>query len=623
MKEAVEIPKERRVVHRAGGSGSSSAGSATIDHIWYHWDSFGGETCFVFQQFDGRVCDKVNIRKNGELFDSKRPTALNIGDGVLYEVIFDGLSYGDEVVFVVYLGSGENYWTSALYTYQGSYGLPPVVTESDGLINASMSSPYNKDYSLALGVLNFESDYGELNNYSREARNLAYVACLQSTEYHPVFGKVGNEVGSFSKEYDERVDIKNGIYADYWNSEAFISKFDTRGVQVPIGISETNNTDEATVSIFSNYINDWINDMNTLLGEDVFVRRDGIPEYDPEKYENYEDMGIRVILGTHKELWGVDIESELKNDSSKWIDFYYGTWAKTVEWLYDYSFYQSEVKLCTEYRGVMRNNEDFKDIVYEELTEATGCGNDTFHTYDSMFSQIWYTGKRNRLISNGVPTTDGEVVQLLYKELPIGEVASYVVHMLTPSIGAVVQLPCESYPEFRGKYTVSSFAINRKLKWDGNTWSFYHDSNSYSDIGAPTKMCPADWQWSQGEFMTYTDVDGNTNTVMSANTYVPLSESELRPVTAAEWNLFTRRIDEFRAYQNAGSYYGSYDVQRGDDFVSAYNEAVDAIQTAGYDANGKPLWGNYVSKIARDGTSKLSYELFSSIANELNAMKYR
>lgn len=110
---------------------------------------------------------------------------------------------------------------------------------------------------------------------------------------------------------------------------------------------------------------------------------------------------------------------------------------------------------------------------------------------------------------------------------------------------------------------------------------------------------PQNWKWT-------------TNVGIGAE--VRFSNGTLQPLTAEEWNGFTARVNEFRAYKGL-SQYSFTTVQKGTEFtVAIYNEAVKAIkEIAGY--------GTYLSVAVAGVTNVLSSYLYTSLETELNAIQ--
>lgn len=83
---------------------------------------------------------------------------------------------------------------------------------------------------------------------------------------------------------------------------------------------------------------------------------------------------------------------------------------------------------------------------------------------------------------------------------------------------------------------------------------------------------PDNWQWS----FLISSGGPVYNTVLSGNTLIQYI------MTAAEWNAFTAKIEEFRAYKGL-SVYGFTTVTPGMDFSYQYmNQAISAINGFGY-----------------------------------------
>lgn len=507
-----EIPKEFRRPHASGVKcGISSNVRNSAGQGFYCWQAFGGYVYYIDVPSSEYKNQRPTIKMyvNGSLHQTITPTSTALSGKYLYEALFSGLSYGDK--YYITSTYGDDTYSINQRTYIGGRGSAPTLSETSTQINASMTSPYNKSYSMALGVVNFNSDYGSLNSYSREARTRLVESCLQDTEQDAILGKVGNLTSFSLDQYNPDTDVWSQPSA--FTREAQIYRYEL-STYSPAKVGIVSKSSVAYYSYFSNYVNAWIEDVNELLGDTYFVRDDSIGE---------TDEGIRITIGSHQELFGYN-----PDNATGETYIYYGTWERTRWYPSTGGTHHCEVKLCNELRVAMEAVSDFRNITYEELTECLGCGNDTFRVYDSMFSEIWYIGKSNNLLSGSSPTYDGEVVQMLYNELEMGETMSQLVHKLTPSQACVVKLPCIKWGNVRNKsYTLSTYAMNRKVTWHtdpnentGTIYWWWDDSdNSYSDVDSsvlsitPAYSTPptAPTVYSRGSDYLRIDV-GNTNT---------------------------------------------------------------------------------------------------------------
>lgn len=477
FKVSKEIPKKFRRQHSAGAFESrAEAGSGEISFCYYMWQSFGGTACLAVTpcgEYSG-IKPIIDLYVNGELREEITPSSdyIPIKGKELYEAVFSELEDGDEfyaeVIFDV------DHCLTVTHTYRGSSGAAPTLEETDEQISAELFKPYLKNYSMALGVFEFDEDFGALNKYSREARTRLVESCLQSTETDAVFGKAGNLTSFELDQYDAKND--EWTYPDAFTHEAQIYKFDDISEENTAKVGIVSSASANFYDDFSEYVDEWIDDVNKLLGKVLFVRDDGISD---------EDFGISIRIGSHEALFGYSPEENI--ESGEYVKIFFGQWERTRWYPSSGGTHHCDVRLCNELRGVMKSASDFRNIVYEELTECLGCGNDTFEIYDSIFSEIWYVGKTNNLILNGAPTYDGEVVQMLYNELETGEKMSELVFKLTPKRSCVVQLPCVKWGNIRGKgYSVRAWAMNRKVAWTVENgrefWNWNDVNNSFSDI---------------------------------------------------------------------------------------------------------------------------------------------
>ena len=476
---AIEIPKEYRTVHTAETPGF---GGAAKRNGYYFWPDFGGKVHFIAVPSGvyKNVKPVIELYANGALYDTKTPSSTALSGKPFYKVMFTGLTYGDEYRFTV--SYGDDTFGTGETTYLGGRGSAPEAYEESVQLNAEKTSPYDKAYSSSLAAITFSSDYGALNSYSREARTRLVESCLQSTEYDAIFGKVGNLTSFNLDQYDKATDT--WTHPSAFTREAQIYRFDVTA-ESPAKVGIVSGKSKAYFNVFSDYVDEWISDVNFLLGGAYFVRDDGISR---------TEEGIRIQIGSHEDLFGYDPDG-----TEGTVRIKYGTWERTHWEPSTGATVHCEVKLCNELRFAVESAADFRNVVYEELTECLGCGNDTYRVYDSIFSEVWYIGKSNKLLSGRTPTYDGEVVQMLYRKLGLGETMSELVHKLTPSQACIVALPSVKWGNIRNKsYSLRTYAMNRKVTWrtkDGDDsgtvyWWWDDDANCYSDIEDSITVTP-------------------------------------------------------------------------------------------------------------------------------------
>ena len=129
------------------------------------------------------------------------------------------------------------------------------------------------------------------------------------------------------------------------------------------------------------------------------------------------------------------------------------------------------------------------------------------------------------------------------------------------------------------------------------TTSYYNGIYSVGDGGGKY----------EGYFAITSASDRPTNWVwgITSSTTLPTSSSGIHPVTAADWNAFTAKIDEFRNYLGMGAFGFDY-VSAGADFKTEYNKAIAAI---------RPMTSYTLSEITT-GT-RLSAALFTQLDNAI------
>lgn len=608
-RKSMPIPPEFQIPHTSSVtvSNQSDVPSSALGGFYCCYENFGGEVIYV--SIDEDSPPVLKMYKNNTLMKTITPSTAVSGAKV-YEASFTGFSNGD-TYYVTVNGTQD----MPERTYTGGRGSAPTLTDTGTRIIASMSSPYTKAYSMALGVLTFNSDYGNLNTYSREARTRFVESCLQSTENNAILGKVGNLRSFLYDQYDFTTKTFKQVSA--FTHEAQLYKF-PEGFVINVGIVSSTST--TYYSYFSRYVNEWISDMNTLLGDELFVRDDNISED--------ADCAIRITIGSHKDLWGYKPETAIGDI----IRIYYGTFTETRWYPDNGAVSHMEVKLCNEIRGAMNSVTAFKNIVYEELTESLGCSNDAFRVYDSIFSEIWYTGKTNRLLdSNGNPTYDGEVVKLLYKEFKSGEKISSIVHRLTPSSACVVPMPYTKYGNIANKqYSLKTYAMNRLVTWSNNQWSWDSTSNCYSDIADAFSVTPSS-DTPQRPF--FSDASSDTmwvNVGMSGKTYDVKLVSDTDTVIAQNLSIYVTDTPVIRVtglnptteYQIYSRFSGTSDWFIGDTGFTTPEKPIVTVRTTNNEiyvkisppANGSYDYINFTVSFTYNG-EKSSEDIEKAVLN--------
>ena len=232
----------------------------------------------------------------------------------------------------------------------------------------------------------------------------------------------------------------------------------------------------------------------------------------------------------------------------------------------------------------------------EELTQAMFSAWDQYDYFnDTIHCEFNCLNKPDRLTEN-----DKNILRLVYSdEVAIRSNCTQVSKAFNIPKG--VYLPSNStvdsamnvsasFLDSDASYAVRAFIVNSSGK--------VSYTSDWINITTPSNLRPADWEWT---------------TNVSKGAAVSFYNGAIRPLTAAEWNAFTTRINEFRKYMGLSNY-SFTTVNSNTNFTAAiYNEAVAAIK-------GISGYGTYLSYATAGVTDALLSSNYTSLRDELNAI---
>lgn len=314
----------------------------------------------------------------------------------------------------------------------------------------------------------------------------------------------------------------------YYLSGTELTRWAPGKYTVGVRFNTTNNK-----SRISNAIDNALDEINDVLNDyGVYFTRSGTTG------------DISVIVDTEENLYDIDPYEE-------GVYVYGGTWETDID--SDGYIYGATVRLANNYyEGVPYM--PYEGVALEELAQSMGAGYDqNEYPFDTLHTDFNYHNKPDYLT-----TKDRNILKLVYSDyvdagydytsvarslnLPKG---CYIPTTSTTDTTRTVQ--ASKFLE-RGKtYKVRVFIVNSSGR--------VSETSSWITVYVPEKQRPSNFSW------TYAKTSGgNFN------------------LTAAEWNAFTARINEFRDYCDLSSY-GFTTAYANNTFTAAmYRQARTAIQ---------------------------------------------
>lgn len=356
-------------VSTSSGSASANGGAQIVAQIY---QAFGGICDFWVTMnpqdqslitTDITVQQYINFSKDVNNISGTVISTQTFSKTAPYTHLTFSCTPGQLYTFVLSWNQGGLRWYS-WYDFTSKQTLSTPI----GLAYNSSTGNFTFASTADVKVIEFERQTDN-NPYgvSWDARDLFYEVCLTQSEF-----------GKYSQAQNRHLTrFAPGSYS--------------------IGVSYNDSTPTGKRSTFYNNILQWCSDFNSIISGS------GVSFY---VLNNNSSSTINVIVGSHLELWNYIPREH--------YDYrYFGTWENTDN---NGTITSGTVKLCweDEWRSSYSN---FLPIVYEEMTEVMGCGNDNACTRaDTMFTDFFYPAKPYSF--NSLDTT---VIQLLYtRELPVG-----------------------------------------------------------------------------------------------------------------------------------------------------------------------------------------------------------
>lgn len=133
-----------------------------------------------------------------------------------------------------------------------------------------------------------------------------FEVALQYTECEDCLGKISNVMSVIEEQ-------RNGLPSAFRNEGRIYRWYNLTYYPIRIKVVQRTNNAQNNSTIIG-YVNQWISDMNILLGGNYFIRDDSV--------NPTEDEVITVHIGTHQQLFGYSPE----NISGGETMVYYGQW---------------------------------------------------------------------------------------------------------------------------------------------------------------------------------------------------------------------------------------------------------------------------------------------------------
>lgn len=477
---------------------------------------------------------------------------ISVSDGDLYEEWVDADLY-------------DGYYVTYLFIYQlddlyyGMYWYAYAKITNYCIANSPTISYNQSSNNFTIGT---SMSGRRILEFYRKDRAYGYPTSIsnQDTLNEMLLASIINEEGG-AREFYSGYYYANDNVLERWDKGKYT-----------VGVNFRDNTNKTRIS---NAINSALSEINSVLNSHgvYFTRSSTATSGD-----------ITITVDTEYNLYGLDPFEE-----GAYV--YGGTWETETN---SNGYIESaHVKLANDFfDGVPYNT--YEHVALEELSQAMGAGYDQYeYTENTIHIDFNYLNKPKYLTTN-----DKNILHLVYSDaVNVGDDCTKVskslnipkgVYQPSRSTSNTTMTVSASFLDSDASYAVRVFIVNS----DGE---ISYTSN-WINITTPNIIRPENWEWT---------------TTISSTAYVPVDSLGFHPVTAVEWNNFTKRINEFREYTGYSDYSFST-VSRGQEFTPViYNQAVNAIK-------GISGYGSYLSTIST-GT-KLSANLFLSLRDELNAI---
>ena len=285
---------------------------------------------------------------------------------------------------------------------------------------------------------------------------------------------------------------------------------------------------------------------------------------------------ISVIVDSEENLYGIDPSV---SDS-----VYGGTWATDVD--SDGIIYGATIRLANDYYNWVPYM-PYEGVALEELAQALGAGYDQVeYPFNTLHTEFNYHNKPAYFTSK-----DKNILKLVYSDyVSAGDDYTQVARALnipkgcyiptTSTTNTTQAVSVTSFLKRGHTYKVRAFIVNSSGK--------VSETSNWITVSVPEKLRPQNFSWTYSK-----SSGGNFN------------------LTAAEWNSFTSRINEFREYCDLSNYSFTTAYQ-GNTFTAAmYRQARTAIQAIdGY--------GGYIPYVS-SGDEITAY-MMNVLVSELNAI---
>lgn len=502
-----------------------------------------------------------------EDISSTYPDKLSDGKPITFNF---SANSGTEYDVICFMSKNSNPDTNG-FLYHGTFTMPTLFsspskpTSSGNTIKVTVND--DEAYTTALEFRNTATPPVPWKNYDSDTRALFFETACQQTE--------------------------NSLEKKYWNNKKF--KIWSK-VEHTIGVNFMSSVPANERNDYIGYVQQTVNKINETIGGSGFKLKiiDGITNGSYSNIENRKGNGeIQVWWGTYEELWN-------ESPSDNWR--YFGEWNNNWDDSNKTYLTKGWVKLCTEKVWEM----NYQGITWEEIIECLGVGNDMVHDAFSAFSDFWFPAKSLNKYNGTLTPYDKDlnVLRMAYNhDLPSN---------LEPwDCANRIYAPNGYYYNFHG-YNDSGLELSFDISGlnIGDTYIFKAISLDYNNSSKFTNEIrhtieitkPSEWVWSSG---------------IAVGKQLTVDANGIHPVTAVEWNNFTKRINEFRQYKGYSNY-NFTTVSKNQKFTPAiYNEAVAAIK-------GVTGYGNYVYYIDNDtiaiSNCKFQINLLESLSNEANAI---
>lgn len=274
-----------------------------------------------------------------------------------------------------------------------------------------------------------------------------------------------------------------------------------------------------------------------------------------------------------------------------------------------------------------KNNESISHVIHEEIYQSFNIGADNFEQPLSIHYDPQFPNPDTYYLSDPYDDDnlmwDKEVLKFCYSQDMNGWTPIDFINN--------VDTPCCLLQDTKASSGYYEFDLSGLNSGEYIIYGWVADEGSYEPGGGTWSSTASHYNWDGGWDDSHYSIKNSINISISggkpekwvwssrirSEVTLPCDSNGIHPISAVEWNNFTKRINEFRNYAGYNDYNFTIVSSNTPLTASIYNEAVAAIK-------GVSGYGSYVYYVDNTTTmienTNFKRSLFDSLANEANAI---